>query len=82
MPRTETIDTWFQRSGSIVVFISLFSEYLIFSIHKLVFMTGIYGEHLWPMRLKYGKIYTLLSLLSFCGAAFGTVIWGYGDIFV
>jgi hypothetical protein len=80
MPESETSSTWFQRSGSIMVLLALTSEYMLFSIHKLVYMTGIWDEHLWPMRIKYGKPHTVLSLVSFMAAAVGTIIWGYGDL--
>ena len=80
MPANETIATWLQRSGSIMVFLALLSEYMLFTIHGLIYMSGICDEHLWPMRIKYGKLHTALSLTSFTAAAIGTIIWGYGDL--
>jgi hypothetical protein len=81
-PQGETQSTWFQRSGSITVFIALFSEYLLFIINKAIFPTGIWGEDKWPMRLKYGKKSKTLSFLFLFSAALGTVIWGYGDLLI
>lgn len=81
-PEGEALASWFQRSGSISVFFALFSEYLLFSISGLIYMTGIWDEHEWPMRLKYGRPHSFLSFFSFIAAIWGTAIWGYGDLFI
>ncbi len=81
-PAGEPIELWFQRSGSISVFIVLFSEYLLFSINNLLYPIGRWDSHEWPMKLKYGKAHSILIFLSFIAAIWGTAIWGYGDLFV
>jgi hypothetical protein len=79
-PSGETLASWFQRSGSILVGLSVFAEFRLLSIHSTVnpgagVMTFNNGT-----SVKQKKAYEILSSVVFVLAIFGTIIWGYGDI--
>ena len=90
---TEDNAIWFQRSGSLIVAFSLFSEYLYFELKRMVTETLIdYGETGVMTRLENFKRKNLPKeysdptfrilhepLIIFTGLA-GTIIWGYGDL--
>lgn len=80
-PNTETAGAWFQRSGSVVVALSLLAEIQINVVEKLAISQGqkflICNKYL---KSKYQKAITVRKYLTFTLVAFGTVIWGYGDI--
>lgn len=90
----ETDAVWYQRSGSLIVFLSLLSEYFHLKIQEMVTNKLInYGDGRYMTRMQYFKNKNLPANHSdptfnlfyspqilFCALA-GTVIWGYGDIF-
>lgn len=70
-PDGEDIATWFQRIGSIIVIVGLFSEIKIEGINTLIF------EHKLDSIKSKTKLYRLLSWIVLI---LGTAIWGYGDV--
>jgi len=84
---------WFQRSGSLIVFFALLSEYFHLKIKNMVTNKLIdYGDGLYMTIMQSFKNKNLSSSYSdptfnilfspqilFCGLS-GTVIWGYGDL--
>jgi len=90
----ESDAVWYQRSGSLIVFLSLLSEYFHLKMQDMVNNKLIdYGDGQYMTRMQYFKNKNLPTAYSdptfnifyspqilFCALA-GTVIWGYGDIF-
>lgn len=79
-PEGETLASWFQRSGSILVVITVFSEFKLLSIYSTVYPGGstvTYGNAVSEIQIRFYKI---LSSFVFFLAIMGTLIWGYGDI--
>ncbi|MFD2168293.1 hypothetical protein ACFSJY_18695 [Thalassotalea euphylliae] len=85
---------WYQRSGSLIVFLSVLAEYFHLKIQNMVNNTLIdYGDGKYMTRMQNFKSKNLPSSYSdptfniifspqivICGLL-GTVIWGYGDLF-
>ena len=82
MPQGETLSSWFQRSGSLMVIISIIAEFKLFTLNDYfdIHDTRVFG----PVDLPktYKPIYILITLLAVTGMIFGTLIWGYGDLFI
>jgi len=75
LPYCDAASIWFQRSGSIIVLISVFSEVL--ALKAFVGFPEI-GEV--DARNKYKKLLSSTKILAPFLAIVGTVIWGYGDL--
>lgn len=80
LPEGETISTWFQRSGSLMVIFSLWVEYELFGINGDVFPSGIYSGQEERLAERYRSKVQIVKYLAVVGALTGTVIWGYGDL--
>lgn len=78
LPIDETQQSWFQRSGSIVVILSVWVEFKLFDI-KSYFDKSAYSV---PFELSnsYHFAYKTISIITVFTAISGTVIWGYGDL--
>ncbi|MFT6655290.1 MAG: hypothetical protein ACJAWI_002063 [Marinomonas primoryensis] len=79
-PEGEALATWFQRSGSILVVITVFCEFKLLKISSSVDpgeSTITYGHNVGDLQLK---CYRFLSSSVLFLAIVGTLIWGYGDI--
>ena len=79
-PEGESLATWFQRSGSILVVITVFCEFKLLKISSLVDpgeTVVTYGNN---VSDSHKKLYRFLSSLVLFLAIIGTLIWGYGDI--
>jgi hypothetical protein len=63
---------WFQRSGAILVAVSLFAEY---SLHRGP--SQVWAITATPLFLKIRQI---VRFVGFLFAAIGTLIWAYGDL--
>lgn len=81
MPEPESIETWFQRSGSATVLSAIAAEYLLYQLYGLVneleiteFDRGV--DPFAPLK----KPYIWLRRVGVVVAIGGTVIWGYGDL--
>jgi hypothetical protein len=78
-PEGETMGTWFQRSGSILVALSVLAEYKLIGINSSVNPgeNTTYGNSTTVLQVK---LYKVISSIVFISAIIGTIIWGYGDI--
>ncbi len=80
MPATENFSTWFQRSGSIMVVFALLAEMRAYNM-TMVLKPGVPVEpHFTKAKSKYSWQIQLSNISAFTLIAFGTLIWGYGDI--
>lgn len=82
MPEGETLSSWFHRSGSIMVIIAIWAEYKLFSLNDYFDLHNIrvYGPIDTPKIYK--SMYVLVSTIAAIGMISGTLIWGYGDVFI
>lgn len=82
----EDVTIWFQRSGSLMVFFSVWLEYKLFKISNLtnpISKDGLTFEdlaHRDALNNHYGVRLKSYKYVSAVLAIIGTVIWGYGDI--
>ncbi len=81
-PDGEQLNTWFQRSGSIMVIVAVWAEVKLSSIHHMLNPTGLITSECGTLRKEYGTYYTLIVWLVALVAAAGTLIWGYGDLLI
>lgn len=61
-------EVWFQRSGSVIVTLSIFAELFILLKPK--------------NSLQESSIANIFLLLGLVFSIIGTLIWGYGDLFL
>ncbi len=82
MPEGETTASWFQRSGSLMVIIAIWTEYKLFSMNDYFDLHDT--RYVVPIDLPktYKQIYTLITIIAALAMVFGTLIWGYGDVFI
>ena len=80
VPENESISTWFQRSGSIMVICSLWVEYKLFGINGDVFPSGLCSGQEVRLAEQYKLRVQIVKYMAVVGALSGTVIWGYGDL--
>jgi hypothetical protein len=81
-PEGEMLATWFQRSGSIMVFFAVWAELKLLAIHSKMYPSGWLTETASALSKQYRANYNVVSgVVAFLAAA-GTLIWGYGDLFV
>ncbi len=80
-------EEWFSRLGAIVVFFAVASEYSLVQLE----MANLYGQIkekslVWNDdgwgNLEISVFHKRLSILSHITTGIGTVIWGFGDLFV
>ncbi len=79
-PLTETNASWFQRSGSAVVIIAAFAEYLLFKTYDYISPSEAALFVPFDTPKWYKKIYNIASGVAHIVLIVGTVIWGYGDV--
>ena len=82
IPKDETLFTWFQRSGSAMVVFGLLAEARAVNCFFILNPSGLGEVSLIEVREKYLKYPSALNIVSFVIIALGTLIWGYGDIWV
>ncbi|MEH6357442.1 MAG: hypothetical protein V7745_00525 [Pseudomonadales bacterium] len=81
-PGNETINIWFQRSGSITVLLSLVAEYVISRLHGIIRPAGLSSTETEKIRKKLENPLMILRYIGGAVAVAGTIIWGYGDILI
>jgi len=81
-PEDEHLNVWFQRSGSLMVLLSLIAEYLISRLHGAIRPAGFTSQATEKIRKKLELPLMVLRYVGAAVAVGGTLIWGYGDIFV
>lgn len=80
MPEKETIATWFQRSGAIVVALAVWVEIKNNAISGYIYPSGLSSGEFAELKESYGLYFNIIKWSGFVLAICGTVIWGYGDI--
>ena len=77
LPEIDDPDVWFQRSGSVAVFIAVYLEYIAqfqlknlaeFEIERITF------------DRPFSSYFELISQFCVGLAIIGTIVWGYGDL--
>lgn len=79
-PEFEKQGAWFQRSGALVVVISIWVQFKL-QADFTYFDSDSYAV---PITLsdQTMRLYTISSRLNIIFAIAGTIIWGYGDLFL
>ena len=82
IPEGETVASWFQRSGSLMVIIGVWAEYKLFSLNDYFDLndTRVFAPINPPDAYK--KIYIVITTVTAVGILLGTLIWGYGDVII
>jgi hypothetical protein len=81
MPDEEDVAIWFQRAGSLMVVSSVWVEFKLFKIAADIYPSGVFSQDDTRLTEKYSVYFGVVKYLALAGALFGTVIWGYGDVF-
>lgn len=76
-PEAETLASWFQRSGSLSVMLAVFAELMLFKLQKYPGVTGFID-----VKDGWSLSYRVIAYAAGFVGIVGTVIWGYGDIFI
>ena len=79
-PESETVASWFQRSGSVMTVVCLILDLKLFSLHQRLNPTGMVDVGFNEFRSKFRPIHKALVIFALILTAAGTIIWGYGDI--
>lgn len=77
-PFNETIPEWFQRSGSIMVFIAATSEFNALRFSGL-FNAMVLDKEQSLLKQDNEDSFNFIQTYSFILMSIGTLIWGYGD---
>ncbi|MGR3002143.1 hypothetical protein ABMY37_20830 [Vibrio vulnificus] len=80
MLKNETVATWFQRSGAIVVALAVWIEIKNNAISGYIYPSGFSTSDFVILKQDYGLYFNLIKWTGFLLAIIGTLIWGYGDI--
>ena len=80
IPEGETTGSWFQRSGAAMVVFALLAEARAVNCFFILNPSGLAECGISEADEKYSKYPKLLNIISFSLIAFGTLIWGYGDV--
>lgn len=82
MPDGELASVWFQRSGSITVMFAVWSEYNLSKANEHVNLSGIITNEQSRLSEKYSFKFKAMQFFGVLLGIVGTVIWGYGDLFM
>jgi len=81
-PTSESSGIWFQRSGSLIVLFGSLAEYFSIRMHNVFSPTLLANEPLFKIKAIYCLQAKKLMAISALFILAGTVVWGYGDLFV
>ncbi len=79
-----TQENWFARSGSILTFTSILSNFIISNVKRKEIISVF--ESNMDIKLKVSKVrakdtvYKSVQFIAFTSGLIGTIIWGYGDL--
>jgi hypothetical protein len=79
-PNSETVASWFQRSGALTTAVAVFAQLKIGNFLEEI-RGGIFAES-WIMHKKYHRHQSILSFASVVLVIVGTLVWAYGDLFL
>ena len=74
--------TWFERSGSLMVLSGILLEWhQRYKTETVNFLPNASGIPMFESKKKMSKPRNILHYTAITFAVFGTVIWGYGDLY-
>jgi len=76
----ESVESWFQRSGSVTVLFAVWTEYNLSKANGYISPSGIITNEQEELSNKYKLAYNLIRYFGVLLAIVGTMIWGYGDL--
>ena len=79
-PRSETVATWFQRSGALTSIFAAFAQYRIGNFSESI-RGGTFAESWWLYSLFKTQQYVISWVIAIV-AIWGAFVWGYGDLLV
>lgn len=79
-PKNETAASWFQRSGSLVVILAAYAEYILFKTYDYISPSEAAYAVPFDVPSWYKHFYNVVSGVALTLLVVGTVIWGYGDL--
>jgi hypothetical protein len=79
-PENEPREIWFQRSGSLVVLFAAIGEYYVSNMRVTLRPAGYVGITAMENELSFSvKFFHSVALTL---VVMGTIIWGYGDLWL
>lgn len=79
-PNSESLASWFQRSGAITSIFSAFAQYRIGNFGESI-RGGTFAESWWLYRLFKTNHYVMSWVIAAI-TVWGAFVWGYGDLLV
>jgi hypothetical protein len=79
-PSSETLASWFQRSGAITSVFASFAQYRIGSFLESI-RGGTFAES-WSLYHLFKAHHYVLSWVIAIIAIWGALVWGYGDLLI
>ena len=76
----ETNSSWFQRSGSLMVIIVAYAEFILFKTYDYISPSNAAYAIPFDVPMWYRRFYNITSGIAHTLLVVGTVIWGYGDL--
>jgi len=80
-PDIDSVEVWFQRSGALIVFVASVAEYHAFKIISTFTPARLAKDPDISIKIKYSDQAHKLIYFAATIIGFGTIIWGYGDLF-
>ncbi|WP_226669131.1 hypothetical protein [Microbulbifer aggregans] len=77
LPSIDKPEIWFQRSGSVAVFIAVYLEYI--AQYQLKTIPELAREGI-NLSNPYSNYFGWISKACVALAVVGTIVWGYGDL--
>jgi hypothetical protein len=77
-PNSESIETWFQRSGAITAIFATFAQFRINNFLESI-RGGTFAES-WTLYRIFIRRQTVISWLATFTAIWGAMVWAYGDL--
>lgn len=74
-PVDEDIAVWIQRSGAIVIICAIYIEFNRYSMSRRMAQQDVNNDN-------YQNTYSIMTTFFVLLSIFGTLIWGYGDIWI
>lgn len=81
-PESIDLENWFARSGAAMVVLALLSETYAIKMLNIFNPSGTEELGLNEFRQDYFEQTIMLNRIAFLLIAIGTLIWGYGDLWV
>lgn len=79
-PSSESVASWFQRSGAITSIFSAFAQYRIGNFLESI-RGGTFAESRWLYNLFKTQQYVMSWVIAAI-TVWGAFVWGYGDLLV